>query len=194
MPTTHELSIIKEKVKQEKNKIENTEKNYKKNKGIILGIDLSKAKPGIAVLSLELKKIVYIDDFESKEDKTYYRFLEIKYWLKNMIDTFNPEAVMIEKEFITPTKFGSKASIPLLKLHGYVYMIIKEYGLPMYEILPRSARAFLKIKPNTKEEAFNYIKKNFKELNFSDFKKENDKADAIITVLNYLNENKKELT
>lgn len=193
MPTTLELSIIKDKLKKEKNRIENLEKNLKKNKGIILGIDLSKNKPGIAILSLESKKIIYIDDYESKEKNTYFRYLEIKYWLENIIKTFNPEAVMIEKEFITPTVFGSRASIPLLKLHGYLYMIIKEYGIPMYEILPKSARAFLKIKPNTKEKAFEYIKNNFKELNLTDFKKENDKADAIITVLNYLNNKKKEL-
>lgn len=151
---------------------------------------MSKAKPGIAVLSLELKKIVYIDDFTDKSEDTFSRYLEIKFWLENLIKLFKPEAVMIEKEFIKPTKFGSKATIPLLKLHGYVYGIIQEYNLPMYEILPSSSRAFLKIKPNTKEGAFEFIKKNFPELKLTDFKKENDKGDAIIIALNYLNKNK----
>lgn len=193
MPTIQELSIIKDKVKEEKNKIENLERNLKKNKGIILGIDLSKAKPGIAILSLELKKVVYIDDFADKSKDTFSRYLEIKFWLQRIINLFKPEAVMIEKEFIKPTKFGSKATIPLLKLHGYIYGIIKEYNLPIYEILPSSSRAFLKIKPNTKEGAFEFIKKNFPELKLTDFKKENDKGDAIIIALNYLNKNKTEL-
>lgn len=193
MPTIKELSIIRNKVKEEKNKIENSEKSSKKNKGIILGIDLSKKKPGIAILSLELKKIVYTDDFEDKSKDTFSRYLEIKYWLENLIELFNPEAVMIEKEFIKSTRFGSKATIPLLKLHGYVYSIIKEYNLPMYEILPSSSRAFLKIKPNTKEGAFEYLQKKFPELQLTDFKKENDKADAVIIALNYLNNKKTEL-
>ena len=193
MPTIQELSIIKDKVKEEKNLIENSEKSLKKNKKVILGIDLSKAKPGIAVLSLELKKVVFTDDFVDKSEDTFSRYLEIKYWLQRIIELFKPEAVMIEKEFIKPTKFGSKATIPLLKLHGYVYGIIKEYNLPMYEILPSSSRAFLKIKPNTKEGAFAYLQKNFPELQFTDFKKQNDKGDAVIIALNYLNSKKTEL-
>lgn len=192
MPTIQELSIIKEKVKEEKSKIKNLESNLK-NKKVILGIDLSKAKPGIAILSLELKRIIHIDAFEDKTKDTFTRYLEIKYWLQNLIKTFNPEAVMIEKEFIKPTKFGSKATIPLLKLHGYVYSIIKSYDLSIYEILPSSSRAFLKIKPNTKEGAFEFIKKQFPELHLIDFKKDNDKCDAIIIALNYLNEKKTEL-
>lgn len=193
MPTTQELSIIKDKVKEEKNLIESSEKNLKRNKGVILGIDLSKAKPGIAIISLELKKVVFTDDFVDKTKDTFSRYLEIKYWLQRIINLFKPEAVMIEKEFIKSTRFGSKATIPLLKLHGYVYAIIKEYNLPMYEILPSSSRAFLKIKPNTKEGAFTYLQKNFPELQFTDFKKQNDKGDAIIIALNYLNSKKTEL-
>lgn len=193
MPTIQELSIIKDKVKEEKNLIESSEKNLKRNKGVILGIDLSKAKPGIAIISLELKKVVFTDDFVDKTKNTFSRYLEIKYWLQRIINLFKPEAVMIEKEFIKSTRFGSKATIPLLKLHGYVYGIIKEYNLPMYEILPSSSRAFLNIKPNTKEGAFAYLQKNFPELQFTDFKKQNDKGDAVIIALNYLNSKKTEL-
>lgn len=154
---------------------------------------MSKAKPGIAILSLELRKIVYTDDFEDKSKDTFSRYLELKFWFQNLIELFKPEAVMIEKEFIKPTKFGSKATIPLLKLHGYIYSIIKEYNIPMYEILPSSSRAFLKIKPNTKEGAFEYLQKNFPELQLTDFKKQNDKADAVVIALNYLNNKKTEL-
>lgn len=154
---------------------------------------MSKAKPGIAIISLELKKVVFTDDFIDKTKDTFSRYLEIKHWLQRIINLFKPEAVMIEKEFIKSTRFGSKATIPLLKLHGYVYGIIKEYNLPMYEILPSSSRAFLKIKPNTKEAAFTYLQKNFPELQFTDFKKQNDKGDAVIIALNYLNSKKTEL-
>lgn len=154
---------------------------------------MSKVKPGIAVISLETKKVLYVDTYPSNEKNMYYRFLEIKYWLEDIITTFRPEVIMIEKEFIKTNRFGSNATIPLLKLHGYVLFLIKSFGLPMYEILPTSARAFLKIKPNTKEEAFNYIKKNFDELQLKEFKNDNDIADAIITALNYLNEKKKEV-
>lgn len=158
-----------------------------------MGIDLSKAKPGIAIINLNQKKVVYLDDFEDKtKNDNVERYLEIKYWLKDMIEYFRPEAVMIEKEFIKPG-FGSKATIPLLKLHGYVYMVIKEYGLNMYEILPSSSRAFLKIKPNSKQGAFDFIKKEFPDLGFKNFKKENDKADAIIIALNFFNNKKVEL-
>lgn len=193
MPTTQIISSIKKKIEEEKNRIENSEKNLKKNKGIILGIDLSKAKPGISIINLNSKKVVYIDDYASSTKDDYTRYLEIKYWLEIIIDTFRPEAVMIEKEFIKSTKFGSKGTIPLLKLHGFVYYVIKCYHLPIYEILPSSARAFLKIKPNTKEQAFEYVKTNFEELKLTTFKKDNDKADSIIIGLNFLNENKKEI-
>lgn len=160
---------------------------------MILGIDLSKSKPGIAIVNLKQKKVIITDDYPNKEKDTYMRFLEIKYWLESIIKTFKPGVIMIEKEFIKSTRFGSNATIPLLKLHGFIYYVVKSFGIPMYEILPSSSRAFLKIKPNTKEQAFEYIKKNFEELKLTDFKQDNDKADAIIIALNYLNDKKVEL-
>lgn len=185
MPSKKELEKIKEKIDVIKDSIIKPEIK----KGIVLGLDLSKSCPGISVLDLNCNKVLFIDSYPSNEKNNLLRYKEIQFWLENIIDTFMPEAIMIEKEMIT--RMASSSNIILLKLHGFVDYVIQKRGIDLYEILPTSSRAFLKIKPNKKEQAFKWVQENFKELGLTDFKTENDIADSIIIALNYYNYKKR---
>jgi Holliday junction resolvasome RuvABC endonuclease subunit len=125
-------------------------------------------------------------------DKKYNR---LEYWnrtdvitnhIKEIIDCFKPATVMIENAFMSGRTASS--NMPLLMLRGIVLNSLKDLGCTVKGVNPSSARAYLKIKPNDKETAFNYIKERFPEVGLESFKKDNDKSDAIIVALNKENE------
>lgn len=190
MPTTKQLSIIKNKIEEEKKRLKNIESSLKKN--IVLGIDLSKRCPGIAVLDTESSKLIYNDQYPENENEDFYsRMLELKYWIEDLINIFKPSIIMLEAPFIS---FGAtRGNDIILKMHGFITHFCRSMGVEMFSILPSSARKFLNIKPNTKENAFEWIKQKFPELGFNDFEKQNDKADSIIVALNVFNPCKKRL-
>lgn len=138
------------------------------------------------------KKVLYLDSFKIKGNPTNSeRNLEILYWILDIIFTYRPYMAIIESPFIS--QFTINSAGPLLKLHGIIDHFLLENGLKIYEITPPSSRAFLGIKPNTKEEAFKFIKKEFEDLQLGTFKKDNDKSDALILALNYNNEKLKKV-
>lgn len=189
MPTTRQLNIIKSKIEEEKKRLKNIESSLKKN--IVLGIDLSKRCPGIAVLETDSNKLIYNDQYPENENEDFYlRMLELKYWIEDLINIFKPSIIMLEAPFIS---FGAaRGNDLILKMHGYIMHFCKSMGVEIYSILPASARKFLNIKPNTKENAFEWIKQKFPELGFNDFAKQNDRADSIIVALNVFNKDKKQ--
>jgi Holliday junction resolvasome RuvABC endonuclease subunit len=185
MPTLNELETIKREIDETKNTIENLGKELRK--GIVAGIDLSLSSPGITIANIAQDKIVYRDVFPKKGDKQLWeRLMEIELWLKSILNTFRPEIIMVEDVFMS--KFTAKSNMPLLKAHGYIIPMLQKTGASVRMILPSSARAYLKIKPNNKETAFNWISERFPELHLTNFKKENDIADSVVIVLNATNE------
>lgn len=190
MPTIEQLNMWKNKKNLEKNKLKSLEN--KLNKSIILGLDLSKNNPGLSIINKDTNQVLYSDNFkgDSKEE-LYFRMLEIKYWLSDIIFNFRPAFVLIEAPFISFK--STNGNDTLLQLNGYLRHFIKSFGIKIFSILPSQARAFLNIKPNTKEQAFEWVKDNFPEIELESFKKDNDRADAIIVGLNFFNPKKKEI-
>lgn len=189
MPTTKELEMIEKEKEKFKERQANFEKNLKKN--IVLGIDLSKSCPGIAIIDIDEAKLVYLDKYENtkKTNKTDHdRNIEIVTWLHRVVNTFLPSTTIIESAHIS--SFTIKSAVPLLKLHGLIDEMLLGLGVKIFEITPASSRAFLKIKPNNKETAFAWVKSKFPEANLDTFKKDNDISDAIILALNSLNTEK----
>ncbi|MGL5718397.1 MAG: hypothetical protein ACRCX2_35665 [Paraclostridium sp.] len=185
MPTLSELDLIKRETEKLESLIRESEKKVRE--GIAIGIDLSLSCPAVAVVNLSQNKVLYIDKYKKKGDPSIWiRLSEIRFWLERIIDTFRPEIIIIEGAFMS--KFTAKSNESLYKAHGYIGHFLKLKGARVIaSILPSSSRAFLKIKPNTKEQAFTWVQQNFPELNLSDFKKDNDLSDAIIVALNALN-------
>ncbi|EHO19764.1 hypothetical protein HMPREF9466_01695 [Fusobacterium necrophorum subsp. funduliforme 1_1_36S] len=185
MPTSKELLAIENAKKNFKEKQANEEKNLQNN--CVIGIDLSKSCPGIAIMDTQMKKLIYLDNYPNTKTthKTdHERNIEIVTWLDRICNTFHPKTAIIESAHIS--SFTIKSAIPLLKLHGLIDECLLAKGMEIFEISPSSSRAFLKIKPNKKEAAFEWVKKKFPEAELNSFKKDNDKSDAIILVLNFL--------
>ena len=154
-----------------------------------MGLDLSKSCPGLCIINIDEKKVIFKDKFKEKDNKDFYiRMLEIKEWLQELVEIFKVKNIMLESPFMSPKT--AKSNTVLLRTHGYIGHSLMSIGCDVYMITPSSARAFLKIKPNKKEAAFEYIKKNFVELQLNDFKIDNDIADAIIIALSYFSEKK----
>lgn len=142
-------------------------------------------------MNIEEKKLVYLDNYPNTKttNKTdHERNVEIVTWLDRICNTFHPKTAVIESAHIS--NFTIKSAVPLLKLHGLIDELFLSKNMEVFEISPSSSRAFLKIKPNKKEPAFAWVQERFPEANLVNFKKDNDKSDAIILVLNYFNKTK----
>lgn len=172
---------------EEKNRLENLKKELKND--IIMGLDLSKNCPGLCIINISEKRVIFKDKFkEGKNKDFYFRMIEIKEWLIELIKIFKVKNIMLEAPFMSPKT--AKSNTILLRVHGYIAHSLMQLGCDIYMITPSSARAFLKIKPNKKETAFEYVKNNFQELQLNDFKKDNDIADAVIISLSYFSDKK----
>ena len=169
----------------EEQRIEKLKKKNRKN--IIVGIDLSINCPGIAVINSNEDKVLYVDNYPNKNKKQcrYFRYIEIRLWLDNVIKMFRPELVIVEEAFMSSLTIRS--NIPLLNIHGYVGYYLQSLGIDTYKVTPSNARSFLEIKPNSKEECYNWVCKKYPNLDFISFKKDNDKTDSIILARNYNN-------
>lgn len=152
-----------------------------------MGIDLSLNGPGVAVYNVIGDKILYVDNYPNKNLKQckYFRYLEIKLWLEHIIKLFNPEMIIVEEAYMS--SLTAKSNTPLLNLHGYVGHFLMSLGIDIYKVTPSASRKYLEITPNTKESAFEWVCKNYPNIGLSNFKKENDKADAIILSKNSKN-------
>jgi Holliday junction resolvasome RuvABC endonuclease subunit len=154
-----------------------------------MGLDLSKNCPGISIVDINTSKVIFIDKYKQKGDKDFFfRMIEIREWLYEIIKTFKVKNIMLEAPFISAKT--AKSNNTLLKMHGMLGHYMMSLGTNIYTISPTSARAFLKIKPNKKEIAFEYVKENFPELRLKDFKNDNDIADSIIIALSFFSEKK----
>ncbi|MGL6099768.1 MAG: crossover junction endodeoxyribonuclease RuvC [Fusobacteriaceae bacterium] len=154
----------------------------------MLGIDLSASCPGFAVWNDETKELIYCDnllDKTYKKNSFWERMDVINDHVKELISEFQTGKVVIENAFMSGKTANS--NMPLLMLRGSLLSVIKDLGCSVRGVMPSSARAFMKIKPNTKEEAFDFIKGKFPEANLETFKKDNDKSDAILVAMNFDN-------
>lgn len=189
MPTIKEIDRLNVKMIEEENRIENLGKEL--NEEISVGLDLSKSCPGIAVVNLAQNKLILTDNLKAKSGRSnYLSFYRIKEWLNEIIKVFKPKVFIVEAAFAS--RFGAKSNATLYKLHGYIGTFLISKGIEIRMIEPSASRAFLEIKPNKKEVAFEWAKEHFQEAMLTTFKKDNDKADAIILALNGHNKNTKE--
>ncbi|MGL5716533.1 MAG: crossover junction endodeoxyribonuclease RuvC [Cetobacterium sp.] len=153
-----------------------------------MGIDFSIKCPGVSVVNLNENKVLYCDKFNdgSYKSENYWKRLDIVIeYILDIFDTFKPELVMLENVFMAGKT--AKSNMPLIMARGALISKLRERGAKGRGVMPSQARAFLKIKPNTKEDAFEWVKNNFPELFLGTFKEDNDKADAVILGLNAYN-------
>lgn len=153
-----------------------------------MGLDLSKNKPGVTVYDTTNKQIIFCDSIKiptSVEFETTDYFEFVQHILLDIFNEFQMHKIIIEEIFISPLTV--KSNIPLIKLNSYVGMFFREKGLQIYKVLPSTSRAHLKIKPNKKEQAFEWIKERYPEIKLENFKKDNDKSDSLILALNHDN-------
>ncbi|MGL6131671.1 MAG: crossover junction endodeoxyribonuclease RuvC [Fusobacteriaceae bacterium] len=136
----------------------------------------------------ETNELLYCDNLLDKKYKkeTYWERMDvINDHLKEILNNYKPANVVIENAFMSGRTANS--NMPLLMLRGSILCVLRDAGCVVKGVMPSSARAFAKIKPNTKEEAFEFIKKTFPEAKLETFKKDNDKSDAILVALNLNN-------
>ena len=184
------IKEIKNLVKKEKEDIKNNIKDLKKDR--VIGIDLSKTCPGVCIYDTDTKNIEFLDSFKiSGSPAVFERNLEILYWLLDIITIYKPSKAIIESPFVN--KFTIKSLVPLYQLHGIVNYFMFKYGVEVYNITPTSSRAYLNIKPNNKENAFKHMSKLYPNIGLDDYKKDNDKSDALILALNYDNDKLKQI-
>ncbi|MGL5316079.1 MAG: crossover junction endodeoxyribonuclease RuvC [Paraclostridium sp.] len=129
--------------------------------------------------------LIYCDNLlDTKYKKPVYwdRASVISFHVKELVDTFKPANVVIENAFMAGKTASS--NMPLLMLRGIVLDVLRDSGCIVQGCTPSSARAFLGIKPNNKETAFEFIKNKYKKANLTLFKTDNDKSDAIICAAN----------
>lgn len=190
MSIIKDIKEIKNLVKKEKEDIKKIIKDLKKNR--VIGIDLSKTCPGVCIYDTDIKNIEFLDSFKkSGSPSEFERDLEILYWLLDIVTIYKPKKAIIESPFVN--KFSIMSAEPLYKLHGIVNYFLFKNGLEIYNISPSSSRAYLKIKPNNKESAFKYIKEQYPNIGLEDYKKDNDKSDALLLALNYNNSKLKQI-
>lgn len=153
-----------------------------------MSIDLSLKSPGVSVVNLNENKVVYCDDFldSSYSAEKYWQRLDIVVdYIVDIFDTFKPELVMLENVFMSGKT--AKSNMPLIMARGVLVDKLRLRGAKGRGVMPSQARKFAGIKPNTKEQAFQWVKDNFPELGLTTFAKGNDKADSIILGLNAYN-------
>lgn len=154
-----------------------------------MGLDLSKNKPGITIYNITTSKIVFCDaikipssvHFEKKEEMEFLSLLLLEF-----LHEYKPHKVILEEVFMSGRT--AKSNIPLIRLNGFIAPILINYGVQLMKVLPAASRAYLKIKPNKKEQGFKHIQEKYPELNLTNFEKENDKSDSMILALNHDNE------
>ena len=149
---------------------------------LVMGLDLSKKKPAVCILRKDTKKLVFRDHFQSSTSSFFRRTKEILIWLTEIFSLFKPKHVVLEAAFLAGRT--AKSNIPLVRLHGVIGFHLFALGAIIKTIPPTSARAFLKVKPNTKEAAFNLIKKLYPDAKLENFEEDNDLSDAIVLALN----------
>lgn len=154
-----------------------------------LGIDSSTANSGIAVLN-EHKEVAYSNDFKGKaEDPTYFYALYTE--VRKLAIEYKITAMAIEDQFMSANAATMKK---LSRVSGIFLVIAGELNIPAYLVTPSQWRSFwvkesgihpydekdsYKSKASySKEECFHVLQLYF-EAYLKNFKKDNDKADAL---------------
>lgn len=153
-----------------------------------MGIDFSLKSPGVSIANLNSHKIIFCDKFADKNYKAenYWQRLDIVIaYILDIFDTFKPELVVLENVFMSPKT--AKSNMPLLMARGALINQLRKRGAKGKGVNPTQARAFVKVKPNTKEDAYQWVKDNFPELMLGTFKEDNDRGDSVIISLNAYN-------
>lgn len=159
-----------------------------------MGIDFSLSCPGVSIVDLNQKKVLYCDNFPDSKYKSniYWKRLDILLdYLEDIFDTFKPELIMLENNFMSGRTAHS--NMPLIMARGALITRLRRKGAKGRGVTPSQSRKFVKVKPNTKEDAFEWVKNNFPELMLTTFNSDNDKSDAVILGLNAYNPEAKEI-
>jgi hypothetical protein len=171
----------------------------------ILSLDISTTKIGIAVLNKDKQLLLTDVFFLSSEDSLFARVRKFSDYFEGILK-FDIDKIAIEEPFIMTSSGGSaQVTAMLLKFNGMVSMYLHyQFGIVPTYINPMTARSKLGIKiprglktKQKKQLLIDYVATNYpKEFVYEKTKKDNyvigtdDKADAIIVGLAYLEINK----
>ena len=140
----------------------------------ILGIDPGFDRLGWAIIEHDLKIIDFGIIETSRDSEIDERLLEIHKKIKNIINTFEPECIAIERLFFAK---NTKTAIDVAKCIGVILLTTKLSGLQFHEYSPSQVKqAITGYGRATKKQIQNMIMKILK---ISELPKPDDAADAL---------------
>ncbi len=103
---------------------------------IVLGIDPGLSNTGYGLIKYDKKKIELIDYgcvLTYKEDNFSVRIKKIYYKIKELIEKYNPNEVVIEDIFFNK---NVRSALTVSKIHGMVAITVALMELELYEYTP----------------------------------------------------------
>ena len=143
----------------------------------ILGIDPGTAIVGWGVVDIfrsSIEVVAYGDIRTSKDDKEEDRLLEIGIDFGNLIETYKPNVVSIEKIFYFKNQ---KTVISVAQARGVIVYISKNYNIPVYSYTPLQIKQSLTGYGKADKKQMQAMVQ--KKLNLPEIPKPDDTADAL---------------
>lgn len=102
---------------------------------IILGIDPGSTSMGYAVLSQEGSKLTVISygTTKIKEKDLFGKLTMIRNFVRELVETYEPESIGIEKLFFSTNK---KTAFEVAQARGVILITLLEQGVPIIEFTP----------------------------------------------------------
>jgi len=150
-----------------------------KIKKIILGLDLGISNLGYAVLvsdGIIKNYIVYNCFFTSKFISTSERILKIYLFLEQLLITYSPNLVCIEKVFHTN---NTKTFSVINQVHGAILALLASKKLLLLEITPIQVKLYNGLKSNCKKQEIIIRMKSVFKIKNNNYKKNDDAFDAL---------------
>ena len=149
-------------------------------------MDISLKQTGIAIYNLDKRKFVFVDSFNTekiyatKENKGLHlnavKLKKIANWLKEIILTYPPSLVSIERMF---SRFPKETQV-IAKATGVVQCLL--WNKPQYLYPPKTVKAEIFHGDATKAEVQTEIKKRIDYIEFNN----DDESDAVAVALCHL--------
>lgn len=172
---------------------------------MILGIDAATTKSGWAILNTDGSLVSY-GVFKTNSKEPLERIKEVYLFVKDILNKYNIKTIVAENVPIT-NKNNLKVGSDLLRLQGAIYALCMEYNIPMVLYNPSEWRSKIGTYNGTREGTKREFQKqkaidivnniyNLKLVYFERETKKNqtddDKAEAILIGLAFINDNKTE--
>lgn len=110
---------------------------------VVLAVDPSIVLPGIAVM--QQQKLIAFGTIKLKSKDIEARYRELQYQLKNLIEQYNPEAMAVETQYLSPVMSNSIQKVSEMK--GFcrgVFLNMRPNG-KFYEVTPTQVKSALGI-------------------------------------------------